>query len=202
MNQAIQPPSNNALALLQNGYVARRNFFNFLGIKCRIFSLDGTPLFFVHLKAFKLRENITVYRDEAQTQPLLGIQARQILDFSAAYDVVDQTTGQRVGAMRRKGFKSIVRDEWELLDTGDQVIGLLQEDSMLMALLRRFLSNLIPQNYHLSVRGQPVAVFTGTWNPFIVAHTVNLSANSGGALDPRLALAASVLLMTIEGKQG
>lgn len=202
MNHALQPAPSDALQLVSRGYAARRNFFNFLGIKCRILAADGRPLFFVHLKAFKLKEDITIYHDESMSRPLLQIRARQVLDFSAAYDVVDATTGQRVGAMRRKGLKSILRDEWELLDTGDQVVGLLQEDSTLMALLRRFLSNLIPQNYHLTLHGQPVATFTGTWNPFIVAHTVDLSANTQGLLDPRMALASSVLLMTVEGKQG
>ena len=202
MSYAMQPGAPSAIAALGRGYVARRNFFNFFGIKCRILSLDGRAILFVHLKAFKLREDITVYGDEGMSRPLLGIQARQIIDFSAAYDVVDHTTGQRVGALRRRGLKSILRDEWELLDPADQVIGVLIEDSQLMALLRRFLSNLIPQNYHLSVHGQPAATFTGTWNPFVVKHTVDLSADNGGLLDPRLALAASVLLLTVEGKQG
>jgi len=202
MTSAIQHGAPSALAALGRGYVARRNLFNLFGIKCRILSLDGRPLLFVHLKAFRLRECITVYVDEAMSQPLLGIQARQIIDFSAAYDVFDHSTGQRVGALRRRGLKSILRDEWDILDVADQVIGQLIEDSQLMALLRRFLSNLIPQNYHLSIHGKTSATFTGTWNPFVVKHTVDLSADTEGLLDPRLALAASVLLLTVEGKQG
>jgi hypothetical protein len=156
----------------------------------------------VKLKAFRLREDITVFADEALTQPLLSIKARQIIDFSAAYDVIDLTTQVRVGALRRKGLKSLLRDEWEILDASDQVLGLMQEDSQLMALLRRFLSSLIPQNYHVTVHGQQVGVVTGTWNPFLVKHTMDLSSDHGQLLDQRLALAASVLLMTIEGKQG
>jgi hypothetical protein len=41
----------------------------------------------------------------------------------------------------------------------------------------------------------------GTWNPFLVQHTMDLTRNRQQYLDPRLALAASVLLLTIEGKQ-
>ncbi len=201
MNHAIQPAISHAMSALESGYVARRSFFNLFGITCRIFSLVGEPLFFVRLKAFKLKEDITIFRDETGSQPLLSIRARHIIDFSAAYDVVDLTTSQRVGALRRKGLKSILRDEWELLDINDQVIGLLQEDSQLMALLRRFLSNLIPQNYHLTVHGHVAASFVGTWNPFIIKHTVALEPDPARHLDRRLALAASVLLMTIEGKQ-
>jgi hypothetical protein len=202
MIHPIQPGAPSAITLPEPRYIARRNFFNFFGIKCRFTTLDGRPLFFVKLKAFRLREDITLFADEALTHPLLSIKARQIIDFSSAYDVVDLTTQQRVGALRRRGLKSLLRDEWEILDPAEQVVGLLQEDSQLMALLRRFLSSLIPQNYHLTMHGQQVAVVTGTWNPFIVKHTMDLSEDRSGLLDQRLALAASVLLMTIEGKQG
>ena len=202
MSYPIQPGVPGAITLPEPRYIARRNFFNFFGIKCRFTTLDGRPLFFVKLKAFRLKEDITLFADQALTQPLMSIKARQIIDFSAAYDVVDLTTQTRVGALRRRGLKSLLRDEWEILDPGDQAIGLMQEDSQLMALLRRFLSNLIPQNYHVTMHGQPVAVITGTWNPFIVKHTMDLSPDQGQVFDRRLALAASVLLMTIEGKQG
>lgn len=202
MAQAIQPVAQNPIAHVQHKYVARRNFFNFLGIKCQIQTPEGHPFLFVHLKAFKLKEDITVYADANHTQPLLSIKARQILDFSAAYDVVDVTMNQKLGALRRKGLKSILRDEWEILDPHDQVVGLIQEDSMGLALLRRFLSNLIPQNYTMTLGGQEVAHMNGTWNPFIVMHTMDLSMDTQGWVDKRLAIATSVLLMTVEGKQG
>jgi hypothetical protein len=165
-------------------------------------TLDERPFLFVYLKAFKLREAIQVFADEARTQALLSIKARQIFDISATYDVVDLSTNEKVGALRRKGLKSILRDEWDILDVNEQPIGLIREDSMMLAILRRFLSNLIPQNYHITLRGQEVATVTGTWNPFLVKHTMDLSSDREQLYDHRLAIATSVLLMTIEGKQG
>ena len=44
---------------------------------------------FSEQKMFRLREDIRVYSDESKSQEVLSIKARQILDFSAAYDVVD-----------------------------------------------------------------------------------------------------------------
>jgi hypothetical protein len=149
-----------------------------------------------------LKEDITVYRDRGMTQPLLGIKARQIIDFAAAYDVVDLTTDEKVGAFKRKGWRSILRDEWQIMDAYDEVVGHIIEDSQLLAFLRRFLSNLIPQNYTVEVDGQPVGEFRGTWNPFIVKYSVLWQPDSDQALDPRMGVAAAVLLMTIEGKQG
>jgi hypothetical protein len=202
MSTAIQPVGPAALdPWAHDLYLARRNVFNFLGIKCRILTLQGQLICAAYLKAFKLKEDITVYADLAQTTPLLQIQARQILDFSAAYDVFDARTGEQVGALRRKGFASLVRDEWTIMDPADQPILRLQEDSLLLALLRRFLTSLIPQNYTIDCGGRPVAVVRGTWNPFVVKYEVDLRRDTHRVFDRRLALAAAVLLLTIEGKQ-
>ena len=46
---------------------------------------------------------------------------------------------------------------WHILDANEQHVAVAQEDSQAMALLRRFLSNLIPQSYHILVNGSPVA---------------------------------------------
>lgn len=209
MSQSIQPYGARSLDALQRStYVARRNFFNFLGIACRITDEQDALLAYVKLRAFKLREQIGVFADEAQTIPLLQIQARSIIDFSATYDVTDARTGEGVGALRRKGWKSIVKDEWELLSPSGEVLARLKEDSLLLALLRRFLSNLIPQNYHLYLGaadqgpGVVAGSFNGTWNPFIVRFWVDLRADPEARVDRRLTLAAAVLLMTVEGKEG
>ena len=60
----------------------------------------------------------------------LSIKARNVVDFSASYDVIDSKTGNKLGALRRKGWASILRDSWEVLDADDVVIGKIEEDSM------------------------------------------------------------------------
>jgi len=62
-------------------------------------------------KAFKLKEDFRVYSDERQVEELLTIKTLQILDINAMYYVRDATTGEIVGAIKRKGLKSIVKDE-------------------------------------------------------------------------------------------
>jgi len=111
------------------------------------------------------------------------------------------STQQKVGALRRKGLKSLLRDEWILLDPTEREIGLLQEDSQLLATLRRFLSKLIPQRYHIWLDGQEAGRIHQHFNPFVLKHDVDLRADTGRRLDRRLALAAVVLLLAIEGRQ-
>jgi uncharacterized protein YxjI len=182
-------------------YHARRKVLAAFTPKFHVYDPAGQLVAYVEQKAFKLKEDITVFADEEKQRPLLTIRARAILDISATYDVADARTGEKVGALRRKGLKSILRDEWTLLDAGDQEMGTIQEDSALMATLRRFLSNLIPQSFNVSVQGQPAGVIKQHFNPFVLKHTVDLTHDRGRRFDRRLALAAVVLLLAIEGRQ-
>jgi len=191
----------NALSLYGTQYTAKKAFFNFLGASFRIYGSDGQLRFYVKQKAFKLKEEITVFGDEAATKPMLSIKARSILDFAATYDVTDVATGERVGAMKREGVRSsFLRDKWTILGENDNKIGEVNEDSMMLALLRRFLSNLIPETFHVHVAGKEVGTIVQAFNPFILTYRVDFS-QAGALLDPRLGVAMVVLLLAIEGRQ-
>ena len=181
-------------------YLLKRQVFALAG-KFRFYDPSGKLVLFSQQKMFKLREDIRVYSDENKTQEVLMIKARQIVDFSAAFDVVDSTTGQKVGALRRRGLASILRDEWDILDVGDNVIGKLFEDSMGLALLRRFLTGLIPQNYDITIGTDRVADLKQAFNPFAYQLTADFSMDISQRLDRRVGIAAAILLAAIEGRQ-
>ncbi len=183
-----------------NQYLLKRQVFALTG-KFRVFDPSGRLLLFSEQKMFKLREDIRVYADEAKTQEVLAIKARQIIDFSAAYDVVESATGQKVGAMRRKGLASMFRDEWEVLDVNDNVLGKLFEDSMGLALVRRFLTNLVPQNYDMTFGETRVGDYKQNFNPFTYELNLDFSMDTAGQLDRRLGIAAGILLAAVEGRQ-
>jgi uncharacterized protein YxjI len=184
-----------------NQYLLKRQVFALTG-KFRLYDPAGTLLLFSEQKMFRLREDIRVFSDESKSQEVLSVKARQILDFSAAYDVVDTAYNQKVGALRRRGLQSILRDEWEVLDANDNVIGKLFEDSMALALLRRLLlGSLLPQNYDLTIGETRVADLKQNFN--FVRYELNLdfSMDTAQRLDRRLGIAAGILLATVEGKQ-
>ncbi len=184
-----------------NTYLVRRKIFKFLGGAFHVYDPNGNVVLYSRQKAFKLKEDIRVFTGEDMTQEVLSIKARNVVDFSAAYDVVDASTGEKVGALRRKGFSSLVRDSWQLLDASDNQIGQIVEDSLGMALLRRLLSNLIPQKFHAEVDGQTVWTFKQNFNPFVLKVTLDFTMDTQNLLDRRLGLAAAVLLCAIEGRQ-
>lgn len=182
-------------------YTVRRKIFKIFGGAFHIYDTMGQVVGYSKMAAFKLKEDIRLYSDESMQAELLVIKARQIIDFSAAYDVYDPAEGAKVGVLRRRGFKSLLKDEWEILDAADQQIGAVKEDSWLMASLRRFLTNLIPQSYHVDIQGAPVAIIRQNFNPFVLKLRVDLTQDTQQLLDRRLALAAAILLAAIEGRQ-
>jgi uncharacterized protein YxjI len=190
-----------ALDLLAHpSYVIRRKFLKLFGNEFRILDPAGNLVLFSRQKAFKLREDFRVWTGEDMQTEVLWMQARKIIDFASAYDVIDSTTGQKVGAFKRKGLKSIIRDEWILMDANDQEIGIFQEDSVAMAILRRIIG-IIPQKFHMDVGNALVANLRQNWNPFLLKMTVDFTPDTQGSLDRRLGLAIAILHSAIEGRQ-
>jgi hypothetical protein len=185
-------------------YVIRRKVFRVFGGAFHVYGPDGQLVLYSEQRRFKLKEDVRLYSREDMAEELLRIQARSVVDISATYDVVDSRTGTRVGSLRRKGLKSMVADEWSLIDATDREVGTLKEDSVPLALLRRFvpLGSLVPQGYHVEVGTRPAAVFRQHFNPFVLRMTLDFSQDNAGLLDRRIGLAAAVLLCAVEGRQG
>lgn len=184
-------------------YIAKKPLFSFFGRTFHILGPEGNLRFYVKMKAFRLKEDITVFADEGQTRPMLRIQARKRLDFSSAYDVTDLTTNEVVGACKREGMKSMFRDEWTILAPGDVPLGKLVEDSMLMALIRRFvIQGWIPQTYSVTSEGGDIGMVKQRFNPFQMVYDVSFDGPRAGDMDPRLGVALVVLLLAVEGRQG
>src|SRR5262245_5732995 len=98
-------------------FAVRRKFFDLFSPKFYFHDEGGNELAFCKQKAFKLREDIRLYADSSMAQELLLIRARKILDFSSAYDVIDSATQQKIGVLKRRGLKSILKDEWIIMDS-------------------------------------------------------------------------------------
>jgi len=183
-------------------YFIRKKLLNFLGQKFYIYTPEWELVGFVKQKAFKLKEDIRVFSDQTCTEELLVIKARQIIDFSAAYDITDPKTGETLGALRRKGLMStFVQDTWEVMDAQDRVYGILQEDSAILGLIRRFAANIIPQGFTFTIGSKRVASFQQNWNFFVPKLRVDFHV-SPEELDRRVGLGAAVLMSAIEGRQG
>ena len=182
-------------------YLLKRQAIALTG-KFRVYDPAGRLVMSSEQKMFRLREDIRVYDSEDKMREVLSIKARQIMDFSAAYDVVDTEMNQKVGVLRRKGLRSILRDEWEVLDANDRLIGQLFEDSIPLALLRRLvLGSWLPQNYDMTVGDTRVADLKQNFNLFRYELNLDFSMDTTNRIDRRVGIAAGILLAAVEGKQ-
>jgi hypothetical protein len=96
----------------------------------------------------------------------------------------------------------MTRDEWEVLDANDQVVGMLFEDNIGLALLRRLLlGSLLPQNYDITIGSERVGDLRQRFNPLAYQMDLDFSMDVNHRLDRRIGIAAATLLAIIEGKQ-
>ena len=207
-------------------YTIKRKLLQAFGATFYLYDPQENMVLWASQKAFKLKEDLRLFADEAKTQEILRIGARSIMDFSAAYDVFDSRTNQKIGALKRRGLAStFLQDTWILMDESDREIGMIQEDSALLGVIRRFIdwaTLLLPQKFNVtltapsqsgatpiaapgaensSLVSRPVGQFVQTKNPFSSRMTIDFSSDPNGELDRRLALAAAILIAAIEGKQ-
>jgi hypothetical protein len=186
-----------------NQFVIRQKIFSFPHRNFHVYDVQNNLVLYSRMKAFKFKEDIRLYADESMAQERIRIQARSVIDFSAAYDIVDSATNRRLGVARRKGWSSMLRDSWELLDENEHPLGTLQEDSTLKALVRRFIdvaSFLMPQSFHVEIAGQQAATFKQNFNPFVRKLAVDFH-DTVRPLDREFGLAVGLLIMAIEGRQ-
>jgi uncharacterized protein YxjI len=104
--------------------------FKLLALASQIYVRDanGNLLGYVKQKLLKLKEDINVFADEAQTQHLFNIKADRVLDFSANYRFTN-SQGNVIGSIRRKGMRSIWKANYEISDAnGNQVLQINEEN--------------------------------------------------------------------------
>ena len=88
---------------------------------------SGGLVFYVKQKLFKLKEEMTVFADAKQTQPLYKINADRVLDFSARYHFTD-VNGAELGSVKREGMRSLWRAHYDIFE-GDALVMTIREEN-------------------------------------------------------------------------
>ena len=137
--QALVPIPSATLArgpFSHSRYVIKRPFWTLFGRTYSIYDPDGNQVLFVrHPMRWRDAVQVSTPTTPSGRCSCSSSRARRSRS-SQTYDITSQD-GEHLGLLpARAGFKSITRDAWDLLDSAEQPIGLLQEDGA--ALLRRF----------------------------------------------------------------
>lgn len=114
----------------------------------------GPVVAFAQQKRMAMKEQVTLYSDESKSSVVAGFKARQVLDLGATYDIVDGN-GSSIGSFRKDFAKSLLQSTWHLDVPGSPTIT-GQENSLLVALLRRFVTSLLPYHFDFKVEGKLV----------------------------------------------
>ena len=89
---------------------------------------QGRTIAYVKQKMFKLKEDITVFNNESKTQINYKINADRWIDFSAAYSIKNSSQVE-IGKIARKGWKSLWKTEYELINKHQKLQYYIREDS-------------------------------------------------------------------------
>ncbi len=180
-------------------YLMRAKVFTIMNA-WSIYDPNNNEVFYCKQK-FSLKTDIHIYTDKSMKEKVLIARTKQIIDFSAAYDIIDPKTDSKIGAVKRKGWKSLLRDEWIIMDKNNTEIGLVKEDNSFLALLRRWLplfDFLSPKKFILSIGEENnfsfVATFQKNRNPFVWKTSLDFSQDMGNLLDRRMGIAIALLL--------
>lgn len=118
--------------------------FKILALAPQVFVADaqGQELGYVHQKLFKLKEVIEVWTNSKKEKLLYSIKADRIIDFSAVYSFFDGA-GTRLGAVRRKGRKSLWKAHYEVVTaTGTDADMLISEEDAWIKVLDALLGQI------------------------------------------------------------
>ncbi len=178
-------------------YTVKQSFWAIFGRKTRVFSPDGALVAFIKRPLFKWKEEQTIFADEAQTQPLLMIKARKAIAINMVRDVFDVRSGELVGSIKSRGWKSVIRDTWDILDAHAQPVGIMQEEGL--SLLRRLFPILLGK-WTIELNGQLVTHVRQVFRFFAKEYTMDMSMNQG-RMDPRFAMALAVLALQAESRR-
>lgn len=115
--------------------------FGVINPQFSVVDAGGMPVAFVKQKAFKLKEDITVFRGEAQADLQYKIKADRWLDYNASYSFTD-AGGKDCGRLVRKGRKSLWKAEYELYDENDKPDLVIKEANGWVKVVDHFLGEI------------------------------------------------------------
>ena len=104
--------------------------FKIMALSPQIYVRDanGDVVCYVKQKMFRLKEAVTVYRDQTKSDVFCEIKADRVIDWSAKYLFFD-STGETFGSVKRKGMKSLWKAHYEVYDENDNHISNISEEN-------------------------------------------------------------------------
>ncbi|HKY52289.1 MAG TPA: hypothetical protein VJP45_13610 [Candidatus Limnocylindria bacterium] len=104
--------------------------FKFLTISSYIQVVDATGRLVAYVKqrAFRLREDVTIFADERQAEPLYDIKADRIIDIGASYSI-SAADGRPLGVVRQRGLRTLWKATYDVLEDAGAAVAVVHEEN-------------------------------------------------------------------------
>lgn len=173
---------------------------------------EGELVAFVQQKTFALKEDLRFYADEAKTNELFRLKARQRFDPVGRYSVID-ASGTEIGALAKAFRRSLARSTWRVYAPGGPEVMWATERSLVRSLLRRLLSlggfipivgdilGLIPIRYHFDffAGDHCLGSFERRFG-IRDRYVLDLSGDAERRIDRRVAIALAVAMDALQAR--
>ena len=170
----------------------------------------GSMAGFAQQKRFSFREKFSIYTNESKQTVAFEVQARQVLDFGARYDVIDGN-GIVLGVLGKDFKSSLLRSTWFVYRPGEETAPALvvQERNKALAIVRR-IWGLLPYingipffvKYHFDFTDQPTQQVVASYEKtttFRDHYKLSIEENAD-QFDPRVLIALGVLLDALQSR--
>lgn len=161
----------------------------------------GTPVAFVRQKKLAIREDLRFFADESESEELLRVKARKVVDVGGRYDVTT-ATGERIGVFQRMFARTLFRTTWTILGPDEAPVATVTETSTARAALRRVAEVFdVPLLYHFSilVEGRQVGEVRRVLS-LRDRYVMTLGGDLDRRIDRRLAVALLVVLDALQAR--
>ena len=132
-----------------------------------------------------LKRGFVLYSDE--DEPVLELTGDQHLDAPTSFTLLSRDKEIIGGFQRHWSFLS---HDWHIIGPDNNIVGIVEQKNNFMGLMRRFVFEFLPFRFRMtSQEGEKLGRITGR---FSVRDNYTVELKDG--LDPRLAVAAAVLI--------
>ena len=107
---------------------------------------SSTPIAYGRQKILKLKEELEIFKDKTKEKKVCSIKANKVLDFSAAYIFTDLNE-ESFGSIKRKGFRSIWKATYLLMDSKDNYYATIHEENPYAKVLDELLGWIVGVGY-------------------------------------------------------
>lgn len=169
---------------------------------------EGEPLLFVKQKKLSLKEDIRFRLDPERDDHLFMIKSKTVFEFAGRHDVLDDV-GTVIGTLEKSFAKSLLRSHWVVRDAAGQELFSAEEQSLVIALVRRFagyvpvagslLLEYIPFNFTFARGGAEAGRYSRVIGSFRDKYVLEPGEELEG-VDRRLVLAFAVALDALQDR--